>query len=66
MFLHDERMAAGASVLNGSERHAFKRHINMLRSGAITGNYKRFMEEWNSDQLGHLRWLDLSFLPGVP
>lgn len=57
-FLHDERMATSHRVLGGEERYALLRHLNVLKQGAFSGNYRQFMRDWNNDYFGHIRWLD--------
>ena len=58
MFLHDERMAVSSQAAGRYERYGVVRHIDMLRAAAFTGDYRRFMQAWNQDLLGHLIWLD--------
>lgn len=58
LFLHDERMTASLNAVGGSERHAIKKHIDLIRRAATTGDYTQFLRDWNSDHLGHLNWLD--------
>jgi hypothetical protein len=57
-FLHDERMAVSLNVANYNSRWTMRRHNEMLRKAAFTGDYLTFMREWNSDPLGNLIWLD--------
>ncbi|MBX7137669.1 MAG: DUF1800 domain-containing protein [Oligoflexia bacterium] len=56
-FLHNERMAARGQTVGGSDGWALIAHINMLRSAAITGDYRQFIKDYTRDYLGHLRAL---------
>jgi Protein of unknown function (DUF1800) len=57
-FLHDERMAASARTLEGSDRAALVAHIDLLRKNARSGDFTQFLRDWNSDLMGNLTWLD--------
>jgi hypothetical protein len=58
MFYHDEFMAGSTSALDGCERYAAVDHFNLLKNMAFSGDYRAFMNAWNSDLLGNLKWLD--------
>lgn len=57
-FIHDERMAASTTAVGGCEAYALKDHVAMIRRAAQSGDYIQFMRDYNSDVLGHLKWLD--------
>lgn len=57
-FLMDERLAVGQSAARDCERHAIRSYLSSVYKASITGDYRRYMQEMNKDQLTHLRWLD--------
>ena len=57
-FLMDERLAVGQTAARDCERHAIKTYLSSVYKAALTGDYRRYMQEMNTDQLVHLRWLD--------
>lgn len=57
-FLMDERLAVGQSAARDCERHAIRTYLSSVYRAAISGDYRRYMQDMNADQLTHLRWLD--------
>jgi uncharacterized protein (DUF1800 family) len=57
-FLMDERLAVNISAARDCEKHSIKTYLSTVYQAAITGDYRKYMQAMNVDQLVHLRWLD--------
>jgi len=57
-FLMDERLAVAQTAARDCEKHAIKTYLTTVYQAALTGDYHHYMQNMNTDQLVHLRWLD--------
>ena len=57
-FLMDERMSVSANAARDCERHSIRTYLKSVYQGALTGDYRHYMESMNVDHLMHLRSLD--------
>jgi hypothetical protein len=54
----DERLAVNMAAARDCEKHAIKTYLFSVYQAALTGDYRKYMQAMNVDQLMHLRSLD--------